>query len=57
MGRGGGLIRNLATLVPVLGVSLTPHDNIGGGFCVGAVLGRDVGMTVGPHAGNISGAD
>ena len=49
------VIRNIATVVPVLGVSLGPHDNVGGGFCVGAVLGRDFGMTVGPPAGRISG--
>ena len=35
---------------PVLGTSLGPHDNIGGGLRVGD-------MTVVPHAGCISGTD
>ena len=42
---------------PVRGVSLIPHGDIGGGLRVGAVLGRGVGMTVGPHDWRISGTD
>ena len=35
-------------MVPVMDVFLRPHYDAGGGLHVGAVLGRDVGMTVGP---------
>ena len=35
-------------MVPVLDVFLGPHYDSGGGFHVGAVLGGDVRMTVGP---------
>ena len=54
---GGGVIRNLATIGPVLGVSMGPHGDDEGGLRVGAVLGCDVGMTMGPHTGRISGTD
>ena len=51
------VIRNIATVGPVLGVLLGPHDDVGGGFPVSTVLGRDFGVTVGPHAGRISGTE
>ena len=51
------VIRNLATVGPVPGVSLGPHDDVGCGLHVGAVLGRDARMTVGPHAGRIYGTN
>ena len=41
----------------VLGVFLGPHEEVGGGFRVGVVLGRDVRMTMVPHAGRIYGTD
>ena len=40
-----------------MGFSLGPYDDVGDGLRVVAVLGRDVEMTVGPHAGRISGTD
>ena len=41
----------------VLGVFLGPHEDFGGGFRVGMVLGRDFRMTMVPHAGCIYGTD
>ena len=35
----------------VLDVFLGPHDNVEGGLCVGAVLERDVSITVSPTLG------
>ena len=40
-----------------MGLSLGPHYGVGCVLRVGAVLRRDVGMTVGPHAGRISGTN
>ena len=61
------MIRNLVTkgqniqrdwtVVPVLGILMGPYDNVGGGFHAVAVLGHDVGMTMGTHAGDISGTN
>ena len=38
---------------PILGVSMGPHDDVGVGLCVGAVLGHDSRMTVGPQTRRI----
>ena len=42
---------------PVLGLLLGPPDEIVSGLCVGSVLEIDVGMTMGPQAGRISGTN
>ena len=40
-----------------VGTVLGTHENVGDGLHVGLVLGRDIGMTLVPHAGIISGAN
>ena len=38
-------------MVPDLELLLEPRDSVGGGLCVGAALGLDTMMTVGPALG------
>ena len=40
---------------PMLGVSMVPHGDVGGGLCVGAVLVRDSRKTMGTRTRRIYG--